>query len=122
MLASTLLSLHEGFAWFVVIGNGVAGAWALGAHYLETLRHRVLWWFTYAVQFSVFAQVSLGVGLVAGEDIPAPEFHMFYGFLTIVAVMIIYGYRQQMERHRYLLYAGGGLFVMGLGIRAMILH
>jgi hypothetical protein len=46
---------------------------------------------------------------------------MFYGFLAIIAIGIIYSYRHQLSDHRYLLYAGGGLFLMGLGIRAMLL-
>jgi hypothetical protein len=35
-------------------------------------------------------------------------------------VAIIYSYRHQLEKYRYLLYGGGGLFLMGLGIRAML--
>jgi hypothetical protein len=65
-------------------------------------------------------QVALGVGLVAGEGIEAPEFHMFYGFVAIITVGIIYSYRAQLKPHLYLLYGLGGLFLMGLGIRAML--
>ena len=72
------------------------------------------------VELSVFVQVSLGVGMVAGQDIEAPQFHMLYGFLTIIAVAIIYSYRHQLSDRRYALYGGGGLFIMGLGIRAML--
>jgi hypothetical protein len=68
----------------------------------------------------VFVQVALGVGLVAGQDIKAPQFHMFYGFVAIIAVGIIYSYRQQLRHRIYLLYGLGGLFVMGLGIRALL--
>ncbi len=46
---------------------------------------------------------------------------MFYGFIAAASVGIIYSYRQQLEPHRHLLYGGGGLFLMGLGIRAMVL-
>ncbi len=69
---------------------------------------------------AVFVQVALGVGLVAGEKLVAPKFHMFYGFIAIIAVGIIYSYRHQMMHRLYLLYGLGGLFVMGLGIRAML--
>jgi hypothetical protein len=44
---------------------------------------------------------------------------MFYGFLGIIAVGILYSYRPQVQQWRYLLYGFGGLFIMGLGIRAM---
>jgi hypothetical protein len=104
-----------------VVGNGIAGLWALGAHYREQLRRPALWWFTFVVELSVFVQATMGAVMVAGQDIEAPQFHMFYGFLAIVAVGIIYSYRHQLSEHRYLLYGGGGLFIMGLGIRAMLL-
>jgi hypothetical protein len=68
----------------------------------------------------VFVQVSLGVGMVAGQDIKAPQFHMFYGFVAIIAIGIIYSYRHQLSDKRYALYGGGGLFIMGLGIRALL--
>ena len=104
----------------VVIGNGLAGLWALGAHWLPSLRTRALWWFTVFVEVAVFVQVALGVGLMAGQDIDPPQFHLFYGFIAIIAVGIIYSYRQQLRSRLYLLYGGGGLFIMGLGIRAML--
>ena len=105
----------------VIIGNGLAGLWALGAHYQPALRTRALWWFTVFVELAVFVQVSLGVGLVAGQHIEAPKFHMFYGFVAIIAVGIIYSYKNQIaRRYLYLLYGFGGIFIMGLGIRALL--
>ncbi|HEX2191684.1 MAG TPA: hypothetical protein VHH09_00675 [Acidimicrobiales bacterium] len=117
---ATLLEVHEGWSWVVVIGNGLAGLWAGAAHWLESLRTRALWWFTVFVELAVFVQVGLGVAMVAGQDRQVPEFHMFYGFLALIAVAIIYSYRQQMRHRLYLLYGGGGLFIMGLSIRAMV--
>ena len=64
----SLRDLHEGFAWVMVIGNGLAGAWALSAHRVEALRGRSLWWFTALVQVAIAVQVTMGVGLVAGQD------------------------------------------------------
>lgn len=119
-LAATLLDFHKSWAWVVVIGNGMAGCWALGANWLPALRTRALWWFTVAVESAIFVQVALGVGLVAGEKLHAPKFHLFYGFVAIISVAIIYSYRSQLRRHRYLLYGLGGIFLMGLGIRAML--
>ncbi|HEV3352852.1 MAG TPA: hypothetical protein VG076_08010 [Acidimicrobiales bacterium] len=79
-----------------------------------------MWWFTAFAELAVFVQVGLGVGLVAGQHIKAPQFHMFYGFVAIIAVGIIYSYRAQLRHRLYLLYGLGGLFVMGLGIRALL--
>jgi hypothetical protein len=112
---------HAALAWAVVVANGLAGLWALGAHRLPVLRHRSLWWFTLAAELTIVAQVILGVVLVAVEDRTAPQFHMFYGFVALASVGIIYSYRQQLAAHVYLLYGLGGLFLMGLAIRAMVI-
>ena len=98
----------------MIIGN------ALAANYWPGFRTRALWWFTAFAELAVFVQVALGVGLVAGQHIKAPQFHMFYGFVAIIAVGIIYSYRAQLRHRIYLLYGLGGLFVMGLGIRALL--
>jgi hypothetical protein len=116
-----LRSVHGGFSWVVIMANGLAGTWALVAARRPRLRHRRFWWFTGFAQVSVFVEVILGVWLMAGHDIEPPQFHTFYGFLCIIAVAIIHSYRQQMKHRLYLLYGLGGLFVMGLAIRAMLL-
>ena len=107
----------------VIIGNGLAGVWALAAERYESLRTRALWWFTVFVEFAIFVQVALGVGMVAGQKIKAPQFHMFYGFVAIIAVGILYSYKTSspwVRERIYLVYGGGSLFLMGLGIRALL--
>ena len=67
-------------------------------------------------------QVVVGVLLVSVEDFEPPRFHMFYGFVAFITVGLLYSYRyvfrarNQME----LFYGLGGLFMMGLGIRAIL--
>ena len=39
----------------MVIGNGLAGVWALSAHRVEALRGRALWWFTALAQVEIAA-------------------------------------------------------------------
>lgn len=117
---ASLRDIHEGLAWMMVIGNGMAGAWALAAHRVVVLRGRALWWFVALVQLSIVGQVTVGVGLVAGQGIDPPQFHLFYGFVAFITVGIVYSYRQSMRAHRYLLYGFASLFLMGLGIRAML--
>ena len=55
------------------------------------------------------------------QNIPAPDFHTFYGFVTLISVMILFAYRNQLRAHLYLLYGLGSLFLMGLGLRAVVL-
>ncbi len=105
----------------MIVGNGAAGVWALVAHRYAALRSRALWLFTALVEVAVFVQVVVGVVLVAGQKLKVPKFHQFYGYLALVSVAIIYSYRDQVARkYLYLLYGGGGLFIMGLAIRALI--
>jgi hypothetical protein len=120
MNALMLVDLHESWAWFVIISNGLTGLWSLGAHKIESLRTRALWWFTLLAELTMFVQVVLGVILVNKYKLEFPEFHAFYGFVGIIAIAIIYSYRNQMKHKLYLLYGCGGLFVMGLGIRALL--
>ena len=112
---------HQLLAWVIVIANGLAGLWALGAHAYESLRHRALWIFIAIAQALLFVQVGLGAARLSQLEGEAPEFHTFYGFLTLIAVAILYGYRSQLQHIRHLLYGGGSLFIMGLAIRAMLL-
>ncbi len=114
-----LFDLHVALAWIVIVGNALAGLWALAAHRVPSLRTRALWWFTGAVELAMFVQVGFGVAMIAAQGRSAAQFHMFYGFVALVTVGIIYSYRQQLERWQFLLYGFGGLFLMGLGLRAV---
>jgi hypothetical protein len=116
-----LHDVHVVGAWVVVVGNAIAGVWALGAHRWAALRHPALWWFTAVAEVAIALEVVLGVLLVAREDRETPQFHAFYGFVALASVGIIYSYRNQLAGRRYLLYGLGGLFLMGLGIRAMVI-
>jgi hypothetical protein len=120
LFGASLLEIHTSLSWIMIIGNGLAGLWALVAHKNIALRSRALWWFTGIAQVAVFVQVVLGVAVVNRDKIEYPAFHAFYGFVAIIAIAIIYSYRAQLKSKMYLLYGFGGLFIMGLGIRAML--
>lgn len=115
----TLRQIHADLAWVVVAANGAVGIWALAAHRRPSLRGTALWRATVVAELAIFVQVALGVALVAAKDVKVAEFHAFYGFVAVATVGIIYSYRQQVAAHRYLLYGLGGLFLMGLALRAI---
>jgi hypothetical protein len=115
----TLRDAHADFAWVVVIVNAVVGAWALAAHYDHRFRHGWLWPATVVAELTVLAQVGLGVALVAIQDREVADFHALYGFAGFASVGILYSYRNQMKDRLHLLYGLGGLWLMGLAIRAM---
>jgi hypothetical protein len=117
----TLIDLHEALAWFLVVSNAIVGGWALAAQWLPALRVRPLWWATVIAQSSAFATAIVGVLIVNRYGVELDAFHALYGFSTIVAVGILYSYRGSpfIKDKLHLLYGLGGLFIMGLGIRAM---
>ena len=115
----TLRSFHDDFSWVVVATNALVGAWALAAHQYERARSPWLWRATLVAELTIFVQVASGAVLVGFQDLEVAQFHAFYGFVAAATVGIVYSYRHQLAAHRYLLYGFGGLFLMGLAIRAM---
>ncbi len=114
-------NVHDWFSWVVIFSNALAGILALAAHRLPRLQKRWLWLITAAAQTTVFVQAGIGSWLIAREGRAAPDLHALYGFSALIAVGIAYSYRQQLRDRVWLLYGCTGLFLMGLGIRAVIL-
>lgn len=114
--------IHTTWAWVVIVSNAIVGCWALAAHWQEGLRVRALWLATAAAHLSITVQVILGVLAMNVNDAEIGQFHMFYGFVALASVGIIFSYRQQVIQWQYLLYGFGGLFLMGLGLRAVFLE
>ena len=119
--ASAVSAVHDWFSWVVIFSNALVGLWALFAHRRPSLRSVTLWAVTAAAQITVFVQAGLGTWLMVREGRDAPELHALYGFSALVAVGIAYSYRQHLRSHLYVLYGCTGLFLMGLGIRAVML-
>lgn len=117
--SAALRRIHVEWAWVVIASNALVGLWALAAHRWKAARHPALWWGTAAAELTIFVQVVLGVVLIQGRDTKRYQFHMFYGFVAAFTVAILYSYRTQLKPWWYLLYGFGGLFLMGLGLRAL---
>ena len=112
---------HEVIEWLMVLLNGTAGVWSLLAHRNKLLRISVLSWVTAIAQIMVLAHLFSGVALASSEGLEVPKFHLLYWSAAALSVGVIYGYRNQLDNKRYLLYGFAGLFLMGLGIRSMLL-
>jgi hypothetical protein len=119
----TVYDIHKALGWYMVVINGLVGLWALAAWKFRSLRGRPLWIAIIVAQSAILVQVLLGTILVAGDETYrkiVPRFHMFYGFLIFITVGLLYQYRSQMKGRQELLYGLGGLFIMGLAIRAIL--
>ncbi len=117
---ASIRSFHDSTAWILVASNGLAGLWALGAHFLPRLRHRTIWGAVVVAEAVVITQVILGVLLQTSENID-PDRHQLYGFSAFISIGLIYAYRNEMKDRPYLLYGLGSLWIMGLGLRAILL-
>lgn len=84
------------------------------------MRGRWVWIVTIAAESMLLVQVLLGTILVAAYDFQPPRIHMFYGFLVFLTVGLAFQYRDSMRGRMELLYGLVGLFLMGLGIRAVL--
>ncbi len=115
-----LLHFHEVWAYVAIVANALAGIVLLVCWRVERWRGRWMWIPTIAAEAAMMLQVVVGVVLVASDEYVVPRFHMFYGFVAFLTVGIAYSYRQQMRGRRELFYGLVGLFIMGLGIRAIL--
>ncbi|HEX6313197.1 MAG TPA: hypothetical protein VF152_16410 [Acidimicrobiia bacterium] len=118
---NALDAFHEGFGYVVIVANGGAGAVGVAAWLLPRLRGRWLWIFTIAAEVAILVEVIVGVILFAATDATADRlrFHMFYGFLMFLTVGLAYQYRDSLQGRLEMFYGLVGLFIMGLGIRAV---
>ena len=123
MIANATLDWHQAVAWVLIVANALAGVWALAAHRWKTLRGRVLWAVIVVAQLTTFAQALTGTILMARDDLDPAPLHALYGFSSVIAVAILYSYRTSpsMRAKQYLLYGAGSLFIMGLGLRELVL-
>lgn len=119
MIALAVLRWHRALAWGLVIANAVSGVWALWAHFEPRLRRRLLWGVIVVAQLFAFAQALTGTILISRYELEPARLHALYGFSAVIAVGIIYSYRTSsfMRGKEHMLYGGGCLFIMGLGLR-----
>jgi hypothetical protein len=117
---ATVRDVHEVLGYVAILANAVVGLLALVAWRVGRLRGRWLWVVTIVAEVLILLQVVFGVVLVAGYDIQPPRIHMFYGFLVFLTVGLAFQYRDAMKGRTELLYGLVGLFIMGLGIRAVL--
>lgn len=117
---NSLHQAHVAAGWFLIGSNAFVGIWALVAQYVSSFRSRLLWIATAVAEVSTLVVAVIGAVIVNRENIELDAFHALYGFSTIFAVAILYSYRNSpfIADRVHLLYGCGGLFIMGLGLRA----
>lgn len=116
-----LLEIHRVGGYAAIVANFLAGIYTLCAWKWPRLRTRWLWWPTIIAEAMMLIQVLLGVLLVSVQDFKPQRFHMFYGFVAFISIGLLYSYRYvwRASNRMELAYGLGGLFIMGLGLRAL---
>ena len=115
-----LFDIHRVWGYSAIVANFLAGAYTLGAWRWKSWRTRWLWWPTIVAEAMMMIQVFLGVLLVSVQHYEPPRFHMFYGFVAFITVGLAYQYRSSMRGRLEMFYGLVGLFLMGVGIRAVM--
>ena len=120
---SGLHDAHDINAWLLIGLNAAAGVWCLAAHRWAPMRGRALWAFVTVAQLTAFSQALIGTVLADRDGVELDDMHALYGFSAIIAVGIMYSYRTSpfLKGKELLLYGAGSLFVMGLGLRNLVL-
>lgn len=123
MSAQSTLSWHEAGAWVLIISNALGGGWALAAHRWRRLRGWPLWGAIGIAQLTTVNQAISGTILMTSHDLEPGRLHALYGFSAVIAVAILYSYRTSsgLRGKEHLLYGVGSLFIMGLGLRELVL-
>lgn len=119
----SLHTAHEINAWLLIGGNALAGLWCLVAFGWTPVRGRSMWACVIVAQLTTFVQAVIGALWSNRAGVELDDMHALYGFSAIIAVAIMYSYRTSpfMKGKELLLYGFGSLFVMGLGLRNLVL-
>lgn len=119
--------LHLANGWALIGVNAAAGLWCLAAYQWVAvgrwLGGRPMWAVVIVGQLLTFTQAITGALRANDEGVELDDMHALYGFSAIVAVGIMYSYRNSgfLKGKETLLYGFGCLFLMGLGLRELVL-
>ncbi|MFZ8997672.1 MAG: hypothetical protein ACO225_11400 [Ilumatobacteraceae bacterium] len=122
-MTSDVHRLHEFVAWLLIGGNAVVGAWCLIARRWPVVGGRPVWIGVIIAHTLAMAQAVVGVVLSRRAGVVLDDMHALYGFSAVIAVVIMYSYRTSpfMKGNELVLYGLGSWFVMGLGLRNLVL-
>ncbi|MGQ0823550.1 MAG: hypothetical protein ACT4OX_00730 [Actinomycetota bacterium] len=117
-----LRDAHAVGSYVAISANGLAGLYALAAWRWSRFRGRAVWIATIAAEVAMLLEVALGTLLIGVEDYEVADVHAFYGFVAFATVGGLYSYKYVWKARGWLelAYGLGGLFIMGLGIRAIV--
>jgi hypothetical protein len=117
-----LRRFHGDWGYFALVVNALSGLYALWAWKVPARRGRLVWASVIFAEGALMLQVLTGTFLVSSKDYKAPGLHMFYGFVAFITVGLLYSYKYvwKAQGRMELAYGLGGLFLMGVCVRAIL--
>jgi hypothetical protein len=110
---------HTTWGWVAVSLAGVAGSVGIGFTVAKRPLTKTFWILAGAGMGAMIVQVLAGIVLYLQDEDPG-AFHMFYGFLVLFTLSFAYIYRSQLAKRPALAWGLVMLFIMGLGLRAIM--
>lgn len=111
---------HLVLAWTAVVADGLVGLWGTWLGILRRPPTRFFWGGVAVGSALMLAEVGVGVYLSSTSSVQAGDQHVFYGIVVAFVFAFAYIYRAQLARRPALYYGLFFLFVMGLGLRAIV--
>jgi hypothetical protein len=112
-------AFHTTWGWVAVSLAGLAGLVGIGYAVAKRAVTRPFWMLAGAGMGAMVIQVLAGIVLYLQDEDPG-AFHMFYGFLVLFSLAFAYMYRSQLAKRPALAWGILLLFIMGLGLRAIM--
>lgn len=113
-------TIHLVLAWTAVAADGLVGLWGTWLGIVHKPPRRAFWVGVGVGSALMLVEVALGVYLTSVSSVQAGDQHVFYGIVVAFVFAFAYIYRAQLSRRPALYYGLFFLFVMGLGLRAIV--
>ncbi|MGA7271789.1 MAG: hypothetical protein WB239_12015 [Acidimicrobiia bacterium] len=113
-------TIHLVLAWTAVVIDGLVGLWGTWLGIVRRPPGRAFWVGVGVGSALMLIDVAVGVYLSSASSIDAGDQHVFYGIVVAFVFAFAYIYRAQLARRPALYYGLFFLFVMGLGLRAIV--
>ncbi len=110
---------HSTWAWVSIYLTGFTGLMLIGFFLANKPKNYLMDYLIKLSVISVLIQISAGLYLL-GTGIEPGSFHLFYGVVILFTLIFIYIYRADMDKKPELFWGLAILFIMGLGIRAVL--
>lgn len=117
---STVGAFHRFWGWVAMGILLVVGVWGLWLATVGRAPGRSFWWATGLAVTAMTLQVGMGLYAFEVDGTVAGSQHLFYGIVTLFTFAFAYIYRPQLAKRPALSYGLLLLFVMGLGVRAVL--